>query len=70
MKIETAAAGLAGMTKELMREWDETKAAWRDAKAVEFEHDRLSPVTEAVANLAIAASKLDRILSQVQTDCE
>jgi hypothetical protein len=70
MNIETTAAGLAGLTKELMREWDGVTSAWRDAKAGEFERERLHPLTEAVDNLAVAAHKLDRALSQVQADCE
>jgi len=39
MNINTSAAGMAGLTKELMRAWDETEAFWRDAKAADFERD-------------------------------
>jgi hypothetical protein len=70
MSIETSAAGLAGMTKELMRAWDETKSAWRDAKAIEFEQSCLLPLTDAVETLAVAANKLDRAIRQVESDCE
>jgi len=70
MNINTSAAGLAGLTKELMRSWDETGAFWRDAKATEFEKDYLMPLKDAVETLAIVADKLDRAISQVHADCE
>lgn len=70
MNINTSAAGLAGMTKELMRAWDETNASWRDAKALEFAQTYLLPVTDAVESLAVVADKLDRAISQVRVDCE
>ena len=70
MNINTSAAGLAGMTKELMRAWDDTSASWRDAKAQEFAQTYLLPISDAVQSLAVVADKLDRAISQVREDCE
>ena len=70
MNINTSAAGIAGLTKELMRAWDETEAFWRDAKADDFEKGYLVPLKDAVETLVIVADKLDRAISQVHADCE
>ncbi|RFC44183.1 MAG: hypothetical protein DVB23_002391 [Verrucomicrobia bacterium] len=70
MNVTTSAAGLAGMTKELMRVWDETTVSWRDAKADEFSQTYLLPIAESVESLAVAAEKLDRVIRQIRVDCE
>jgi hypothetical protein len=70
MNINTSAAGVLGMTKELLRAWDETQVSWRDAKAAEFAQLYLAPVTDAVESLSVVADKLDRVISQVRADCE
>ncbi|MBU6302418.1 MAG: hypothetical protein KGS60_12735 [Verrucomicrobia bacterium] len=70
MNITASAAGLAGLTKDLMRVWDETGASWRDAKAAEFFRGHLAPVVDSVGSMGVAAEELDRVLRQIHADCE
>jgi hypothetical protein len=69
MNIQASAAGLAGLTKDLLRVWDETKSQWRDAKAVEFEQRHLLPLLDAVDTLAVVADKLEKAVHQARSDC-
>ena len=61
---------LMGLTKQLRAEWDQTKQYWNDAKSREFEKRFLEELMAGV-NLAVTnIDALDRVISQVRSDCE
>jgi len=61
---------LMGLTKELRAEWDQTRQYWNDAKSLEFEkrflEELMAGVNQAVTNI----DTLERVISQVRSDCE
>jgi hypothetical protein len=58
------------LTRELMRNWEETRSSWRDAKAQEFEQRYLRELRAQVDKAAVAIEKLDELLNRVRDDCE
>ena len=61
---------LMGLTKELRAEWEQTRQYWNDAKSTEFEKRFLEELMAGV-NLAITnIDALERVISQVRSDCE
>ena len=70
MNSSATRARLDRLTKDLLFNWDETRAAWRDAKAQEFEQKYLEELRLRVEKAAAGISKLDELLTKVRTDCE
>ena len=61
---------LMGLTKELRAEWEQTRQYWNDAKSLEFEKRFLEELMAGV-NLAVTnIDALERVISQVRSDCE
>ena len=61
---------LMGLTKELRTEWEQTRQYWNDAKSHEFEKQFLEELMAGV-NLAVTnIDALERVISQVRSDCE
>jgi len=61
---------LMGLTKELRAEWEQTRQYWNDAKSREFEKRFLEELMAGV-NLAVTnIYALERVISQVRSDCE
>jgi hypothetical protein len=61
---------LMGLTKELRAEWEQTRQYWNDAKSLEFEKRFLEELIAGV-NLAVTnIDTLERVISQVRSDCE
>jgi len=61
---------LMGLTKELRAEWEQTRQYWNDAKSREFEKRFLEELMAGV-NLAVTnIDALERVISQVRSDCE
>ncbi len=58
------------LTRELMRNWEETRSSWRDVKAQEFEQRYLRELCAQVDKAAVAIEKLDDLLNRVKDDCE
>jgi len=60
---------LAGLTRQLLAEWERTKQSWSDAKSLEFEKrfldDLMANVNQAVANI----DALERVLAKIHRDC-
>ena len=61
---------LMGLTKELRADWEQTRQYWNDAKSREFEkrflEELMAGVNQAVTNI----DTLERVISQVRSDCE
>jgi hypothetical protein len=58
------------LTRELARNWDETKGFWRDAKAQEFERLYVHELSARVAKALSAAEKINAMLAKIHEDCD
>ncbi len=70
MNTRTSAANLAQAMKKLTLEWQETRAQWRDAKAIEFDNTYLEILPQQVARATAAIDELEALLKKVRRDCE
>ena len=61
---------LAGITKELRAQWQDTKAHWKDAKSLEFEHRYMEELLASVDRTVAVMELLDKLLTKIRTDCE
>ncbi len=61
---------LAGATRELWLQWQETKNSWRDAKSQEFEAHYLSELVATADKSVAAIEQLDKLLTKIKKDCE
>jgi len=57
------------LTRELLRQWEETQVFWRDAKAQEFDQRYVQQLRAGVDKAGVAIEKLDELLSRVKNDC-
>ena len=70
MGVHESRGNLAKAIKELMLRWSETRAAWDDARAEQFEQQYLRQLE---ADLRVAGSAMDQmaiLLHQARRDCE
>jgi hypothetical protein len=70
MNVSATRARLEVLTKELLRDWAETKAYWRDVKAQEFERQYLQELNGQVEKTGTILEKLGELLTKVRNDCE
>ena len=61
---------LAGATRELWLQWQDTKNYWRDAKSQEFEAHYLSELVATVDKSVAVIEQLDKLLCKIRKDCE
>jgi len=61
---------LSGITKELRAQWADTKAHWKDAKSLEFEHRYMEELLTSVDRTVSVMEQLDKLLTKIRTDCE
>jgi hypothetical protein len=70
MSASGSKAMLLDATRQLQARWAETRAAWRDQKAADFEDQFLSQLTGDVHLALRVIDELDKILHQIHVDCE
>jgi thymidylate synthase len=70
MSLTGTRTRLETLTRELLRNWDDTKTAWKDAKAEEFERRYLLELAARVDRTAVLLDQLDKVLTRVKDDCE
>jgi hypothetical protein len=70
MNLSGARVRLEMLSKELLRNWAETKTEWRDNKALEFEQAFIEELRARIGKTTAAIEKLDALLAKVQDDCE
>jgi hypothetical protein len=70
MKLTATRIRLETLTRDLLRNWDETKLAWKDIKAQEFEQHYLVELAERLDKTSTMLEKLDALIAQVRADCE
>jgi len=70
MNTSGSGARLTALTKQLERQWQQTRQAWLDAKAAEFE-ERYIRELDAVASITCAGiDNLEHMLRNIRNDCE
>ncbi|MFT5470798.1 MAG: hypothetical protein ACI8UO_005929 [Verrucomicrobiales bacterium] len=70
MRLNSSKSRLGSVSKELKRQWESTKIAWRDQKADEFEQRYLVALFDAAENALAAIDKLDKVITKVRNDCK
>ena len=64
------ASRLSGLTKELSRNWQQTREHWQDAKSLEFEHKYLEELVASVEKTVTVIEQLDKLITRIRKDCE
>lgn len=70
MALQHSRGRLQGLTRELLRSWQETQEYWRDAKGKEFDATYMQPLFDAADNAVAAMEDLDKMLARLRSDCE
>jgi hypothetical protein len=68
--MKVSSARLAGLTKELRVQWQDTKHYWRDAKSLEFESRYMEELLASVDRTVTVIEQLDKLMSKIRKDCE
>jgi hypothetical protein len=61
---------LTDATRQLQARWEQTRNAWRDHKATEFEDLYLADLAVGVNSAIRVIDELDLILNKIHADCE
>jgi hypothetical protein len=61
---------LSAITKELWRQWQETKEYWQDTKSQEFERRYLEELVASVDKAVGVIEQLDKLIMKIRKDCE
>jgi hypothetical protein len=68
--MKASGSRLAGITKELRSEWQNTKSYWKDAKCQEFEHRYMEELLASVDRTVTVIEQLDKLITKIRSDCE
>ncbi len=70
MSLRASGARLVAITRDLVTQWEQTKASWKDAKSMEFEKKYMEDLVASVDRAATVIQQLDAIITKIRTDCE
>ena len=70
MSTRVSGSSLAQAVKELLIQWEETKAHWRDVKSMAFEKANLEELPGVTARTGLAMEEIEELLGKVRNDCE
>ena len=70
MNLNDERVRLAALTRELWSRWEQTREVWSDAKRIEFQQRYMEELRASVDNALARIEHLDKILTQVRSDCE
>ena len=70
MSASASRASLTLATRNLQVRWHETRQAWRDQKAAEFENDYLAELATGVNSALRVLEDLDKLLERIHADCD
>ena len=70
MSLNSNRSRIAGLSRELLRSWQETQEVWRDQKGREFDKVYMQPLFDAVENAGLAVDDLEKLLKKLRNDCE
>jgi len=63
-------ARIVGLTRELLTKWNQTKGAWRDSKALEFEKRFMDELDASANHASTGIDNLERIIRNIRSECE
>jgi hypothetical protein len=61
---------LTALTKELFREWEQTRQFWNDAKSREFEERFINELMAGASQANNSIEILEQVLNKVRSECE
>jgi thymidylate synthase len=61
---------LAGITKELWGQWQQTRNFWRDARSQEFEQKYIIELLASVDKTVAVIDQLEKLVTKIRKDCE
>ena len=70
MSTQASKARLAGLTKRLAADWEQTRSTWTDDKAREFHQRYMVELIAAVDKTVAALDNLEKLMQRVKDDCE
>ena len=70
MSLNHSKGRLTGLSRDLLRIWQETQESWRDQKGWEFDSAYMQPMFDAVDHATTAIEDLDKVLKKLKDDCE
>ena len=70
MSLHASRARLVALTKDLSRQWAETKEHWHDAKCLEFEQTYLVDLWASVDHAVTTIEQLEQLSRKIRSDCE
>ena len=68
--MKASGSRLAGITKDLRAQWQDTKSYWKDAKSQEFEHRYMEELLASVDRTVTVIDQLDKLVTKIRQDCE
>jgi len=68
--MKASGSRLAGLTKELRAQWQDTKNYWKDAKSQEFERKYMEELLASVDRAVTVIEQLDKLITKIKKDCE
>ena len=68
--MNSSGSRLSAITKELSRQWQQTKEYWQDAKSQEFERKYLEDLLASVDKTVTVIEQLDKLVMKIRKDCE
>lgn len=69
MSLSNSRGRLTGLSRELLRTWQETQESWQDRKCREFDRTYMQPLFDSVDHAVSAMEDLDKMLAKVKQDC-
>lgn len=69
MSINDSYAKLTRAAKDLMIQWEQTKASWRDEKSAEFEDRYILLIQAELRKARLAMEHMEAVLNEVRNDC-
>ena len=70
MSAQSSKARLAGLTKQLLASWEQTRTTWTDEKAREFHQRYMVELTAEVEKTIAALDNLEKVFQRLKDDCE
>jgi hypothetical protein len=70
MNLNADKSRLAGVTRDISIQWEQTKAYWRDQRSAEFEKKYMEELFHYAGKTVLVIEKLDELMKKVRSDCE
>ena len=70
MSLVDQGTKLSALTTGLIRQWEQTRASWLDAKSEAFDQRTIEPLRTGIGEAVEAMQRLDPILRAIRRDCE